>query len=822
MTNEEVQELYGKIVAVKDKYAAGIMTIEGVNSIGIRVFDQTIVVYAHDITPETLLLIPTELEGFGVECVGSDSNQSAVANSPDYNISLTYQRPIVPGRSLCRTYWGGGGTLGAFFWSNTLQRNVGHSNHHVLGYFNQTFKSQNSNNSVDFTVVPGGVPFDGIDFDDRMLDDPHLYFRWRRYHLESSFTPIMDRLWRTDYYAHADYGQPNGTVHIDSISPTSAKAGEIVLVKIHVGGNHRGDSDILFNGVKAKIKSWTYTHDPTQPVNPTTFADMFELIAVVEAYVPDIPAGVVQIIAHIEGETVEMPAKDGPGYDQACITGNVADWYPITNTSAPSLDSALVTFYPDVPLKLEYIYASAINGLGLGEGAYCNSDINLESPSRFTTFAGGFQVGRQYRNQGLYDGPFYEGMVLMKTGRTTGTTFGIVQDASYLTAYSVNDSNYKVTTNMIYTTDTLYFYANEFINPYTYEDPEFQDWITTPTLNFEGVGMPMGDSGDSGSAVFTATWEDYVAFCNKYGIIVRTRRADLPTDPPAGMLTSTFQYGNKALGTGGGQKAYQYMDYHGLSLARLPMEIAGTATKSTTTSSVSFSMYVPWGGAMNIISTSNMYVDIHVFNIIETSIELVPHIVPTDITQINFDMVGYLKELDTFAPISPDISIGLTINEAIVTPLQMSTNSTLNMPVSISLAINTGGAIQLSAISAISIPVIVGISINAVTVLELSANAPISIQTSVNLTVNEKGFIEISTSLPINIQTSINLTVNEYGFIEISANLPINIRTYVGLKILNRSQLIITHRSSKYIITEILDKYNFMEMINKYIVKEDD
>jgi len=978
MTSEEIQILHDRIVAVKNKYSSEILAIKGVNTVGVKVFEQTITVYVHDATPETLLLIPTELDGFPVECQGVGEPQPS--GLPWIDTAIQHHRPVISGRSVDTPLNSGSGTIGATLWSNRLQREVGISCHHVLTSYNQGFITQNSNNSVDFTVVTGGVPFAGVDFQDYFLNDTlnvspydanNYRHRWKRYYLANE----TGANW-TNYLYGADYGHPNGTVHINSISPTSAKVGDIVTLAIKVGGKRRGASDILFNGVKAKIKSWNYTWDANDPVNPIGVkpyytGDIFEFIALVEAYVPDIPQGPIQVIANIEGETVyNASSSDTGGYPTVNQIGNIADYYPFTGVD--DKDTAIMTYHPDVALKNEQIMQSAVSdsyGIQTALG-FINSvpyhgtgsnDVFQDGANDYSLNGlGNCFPNREYRTQGCYRGVVYEGMVVMKTGRSTGTTFGIVNDVSANQTYYMNSREYYSIDygggNPCVESNLMTCYENEFVYPYinpphdregsgTYEYPA--------TFNQDLYVAPVLQNGDSGSAFYTASWEDYVTWCNFYGVKVRSRRPDLPPDPPAGMLlfSCDIKYGFPHY-NGGGARYGPNLDYFGLAdVSKLPMEIVenwtrpvttwsqtltpdngivltsgtvstvGTATtinlndpinwftydgglnggnititggkgagqtrvivsytgafqlatispewtiipdttsaysvsgiistlnrtvtrtSNTSTMSVSFG----WSGEINaniisssnvdlsiilgpsnsfhanITSSSNVELEIIKLTVVDLStVQLVAHVVPTDITQINFDIVGYLREIDVFASITTNVSIGLIINEAIVTPLQISTNSVLNMPVSISLAINTGGAIQLSAISPIDISTIVGVSVNAVTVLELSANAPIGIQTSVNLTVNEKGFIEISTSLPINIQTSINLTVNECGFIEISTNLPINIHASVGLKILNHSQLIITHRSSKYIITEMLDKYNFVEMINKYIIKEDD
>ena len=277
MTNEEYQDLYDKIVEVKNKYLAQILAIEGVHGVGVNVFDQAIVVSVDNLTTEVMLQIPTDLDGYPVECKGDNPPahypppgpsetdptdpvpfdylpQQVVYPSKYRWFDANYTRPLTSGNSIGKMYWAGSGSTSAIVWSNRLQKHVAHTCRHVLGGGGETFYRQDTNNSVDFEVLPGGTPYTGPDFSDFET------LVWRR-------RPNAYLSMYKSYYPDTppeyqlDYGNPNGTSHINSIAPASGVAGAVITINTIGCGNRRGHSQVLFNGVPAKLKSWVSTYD---------------------------------------------------------------------------------------------------------------------------------------------------------------------------------------------------------------------------------------------------------------------------------------------------------------------------------------------------------------------------------------------------------------------------------------------------------------------------------------------------------------------------------------------------------------------------------
>jgi len=716
MTNQEYQELYDKIVEVKNKYVDHILEIDGVHGVGVDVFGQAIVVSVDRLTMEGLLQIPTELDGYPVECKGDNpptpypppgpSEADPMADPAPFDnlpqqvvypkaykwFDENYIRPLTSGNSIGKMYWAGSGTLSAIFWSNRLQKHVAHTCRHVLGGRGETFYRQDTNNSLDFNILPGGTPYTGPDFSDFET------LVWRR-------RPNAYLSMYKSYYPDTppeyqlDYGNPNGTSHINSIAPASGMAGAVITINTIGCGNRRGHSQVLFNGVPAKLKSWVSTYDYL------TFSDW---LTTIEAYVPDIPYGSIQVKLNVEGETVLGPSM---------------------NDGSDIIRDAIGQVEAIIPWQTDMQSDSTL--INLDEGLTLKSEIPMKpAPDKFTsgkmsvnalTALGGVFPGRQYRMQGIYRGPYYEGMCVMKTGRTTGTTFGIVRMPSYDWQVSYSDVGWRALPNAV-VRDTIECYAPRFINNEQPSDPEIEDshpnWsadqITVPGYGNFNLITEFSAAGDSGSGVYTADYADYVAYCEQYGLYIEPRRPDLLPDPPAGLLMATLTFGNSWTGNGGGDKAYKYVDYHDLDINRLPMEIAGEKAMSTS-SQVTAIIEVEWSASPHLKSVST----IEVTTLLGTIINLVPiglvsSTALIDHDSINFTARWYLREIGTNAPLNLGASPGLSVGLVPAVPVGLGAYGPTH-----------------------PIPVLVGMMVVLVPVIQLGSIAgPINVSADVTLTVD--------------------------------------------------------------------------------------
>ena len=602
MTNEEYQVLYDSIVAVKDKYSAQILAIQGVHSVSVDVFNRKIIVHSDETTPD--VRIPLELDSYLVECVYNNKPQLHLTD-PDPNnnynkpvwFALESDVPLRPGRSISRSYMAGSETLGGIWWSNKLQKHVGHTCRH--GIQGETFQTQNTNNSLSFEVLSGGVPYAGVEYTDENI------INWRKVPSKYMYYLRGTQVYPASWYI--PYGEPNGTASLEFISALSGKAGDIVTINAERCGNRLGRTKILFNGVQAKVKSWTSTYYP----DPAVFGGWK---AVAEVYVPDMPPGPVQVLFEVEGEVIYGPAYgDGGNRDNRtglpfAEVGNALDHIPLTSVNNYS-DSTIFDLI--VPMRREYETRPALD--------FSDQSINcINSVANLGTFC----PNRQHHAQGIYRGPYFDGMIVMKTGRTTGTTFAMVQYPSTSAHCEYENSDQQLYLPSPWElVDCIWTYPPTFIESYpprliddgnggTYEwyDPTKASWSANGTVingEFKNFQAPFSLPGDSGSAIYTADYADYVAYCNKYGLVVHARPVDLPPDPPAGMLMATNTFGDTNYS--GGDKAYYYVDYYDLDLPHLPFLVQEQATAVSTTS-LSFG----WSGEINasIVSSSSISLSI--------------------------------------------------------------------------------------------------------------------------------------------------------------------------------------------------------------------
>ncbi|TGE31338.1 hypothetical protein [Desulfosporosinus sp. Sb-LF] len=593
--------------------------------------------------------------------------------------------------------------MSGIFWSERLQQHVGHSNHHVLAAFNQVFTRQDTNNSVTFTVQAGGTPYKGAYFSDYWTAD------WKR---------------QSDYYywlkdANGNYvsvyGSPNGKSHINSVAPTTGKAGDLITINAQVVGSRKGLSKVLFNDVEAKVKSWDVTYD---------FDGITDYYSTIVVWVPDLPPGDVQIKINVEGEPVHAPGVIDGADTLIHQVGNMEEFIPIEPTMYN--DSALFTFHPSVPIKAEYTMQPALNDAELAY--YANSPQAL----------GGYCPNRQYRMQDIYRGPIFKGMVVMKTGRTTGTTYGIVNQPSYNwnIHYSASDNELGPFSSTVM--DTFMTYPMVFTDQYVSDDPEvpfqYSNW-STRQINGMNLKMNFTDEGDSGSGVFTASYDDYVAFCNKYGLEIIVRDPDTPPDPPPGLLIATGSFGQLNDGAGGGDKAYRYVDYYGLSLSKLPMEIGGESAAGR--SQMTVDIKPEWYALPNIKSKSNVGLElalVHVINLQPTPLEL--HAAPLDHNSINFALTDYLIEVEVHASLAQGASVGLSVVAEPAVPVELRTQAAMTiLPASVGLTLNNVYTVELGSIQGpITVPTSVGLAVNSyvsftpISIADTTSNVALSIQ----------------------------------------------------------------------------------------------
>lgn len=533
--------------AVKDKYKEVLFNIQGVHAVGLSVWDEEIIVHYEQPCGE----IPKQLDGYTIKTI----------EEPRFNLTVA-ERPIPGGYSGSHQHVLGG-TLGSWWRSSKFNRIVGLSNAHVVAVTELAFprKKVQNDGTTPFSVLDGGDPL---------------------------FTPVLADKGLSEEYKHVR----TRDAYISSISPSSARIGDVVTITGQLGCRW-GYSKVFVNGEEAPVKSWTMTGTEVDGTlyNGDPLTHWIDTETTIEFYVPSgVSLGTATIEVDVEGDPIISPARSDGGLYPQHVAGELGFYLPLTeyqNATTPGkgdmgyifpTDDSLV--YPGVKMRP----ASNTN--------YLNSEGNVF-----------YKEGEEYFPRGIYTDPIYQGMAVIKTGRTTGTTISLVSETN-------------ITVNVMYSVGTRYV-ENCF--------------AVYSLLNTEGTLLYL-DGGDSGSSSFTCPKDLFERFYAYYGKSIPSNV--IYHNEPFLFLGNVFASGN----------ARGYSDTYtawateiGDTLAPVTLIVRGEAT-----------VYSETDGQLGVASTIYSNASSHSttsakLNRInpQEDVHLVPYSVPTDFNVIDFTLTVY-------------------------------------------------------------------------------------------------------------------------------------------------------------------------------------
>lgn len=294
-SEEKKQEYHTKVKglkATKKKYLKQLAKINGVVGVGLRVYEEKIVVYCEEVTDDLLQSVPKTLDGY--EVLVLDQGGALEPTSVIYD--RAFRRPVGGGTSVGHPLVTVG-TLGSWWYSNTLGKPVGISNNHVLASQNQAKGRRVVTSTINCTYVVGG---------------------------NENFVPVLaDKKLST--FQHDIQQRPST---INSIAPTSFQAGQEVTIKGDSLGFRWGYSKVYFNGIEAPVKSWTATGSGAYDLSNNYNYSWVD--STIVAYVPKgLTVGSVTISVEVEGDPILSPGKADDGTLATNAIGMVETYIPL-------------------------------------------------------------------------------------------------------------------------------------------------------------------------------------------------------------------------------------------------------------------------------------------------------------------------------------------------------------------------------------------------------------------------------------------------------------------------------------------------------------
>jgi hypothetical protein len=400
--NENLALLQG----IKKKYADEILGINGVHGIGLRVNEKRIVVYAHEITPETALQIPFELDGIEVDIV---SGNQLTPSYIDGDILLPKPTGTYAGGDKITQfynwsgngYYSGAGTIGSYWWSKKLKKPVILSNAHVL-----TNQAGNPG-----SYPPTKKPEDSLPCPIQIVE-------------QSNGTVINDV---ASYYNSKTYQPQRANLPlITSITPSANIA---VGDCFSIVGDHFGyqPGSVTINGERVYIIKWTMTRIDVKLINK-------------------IPIGSYDLIVHAKGDDVWLADYTFPlnpnittDRDKMFKLASFVDANTLFTNNTDANGYIFPELGSDVAIA-EVLEPKYIKNYIEQHGAYASDHPNYNY----------YATGRQKQITGICLEP-RENIPVTMTGITTGTTYSIIQDAHADLVDIYNDThNLRFTDCVIY------------------------------------------------------------------------------------------------------------------------------------------------------------------------------------------------------------------------------------------------------------------------------------------------------------------------------------------------------------------------------------
>lgn len=491
---------YHKLKTIKGKYSQELLKLDGVKAVGIRVLEGVIVVYMDEENPDTLTKIPYELEGIPVEVRSGSLNVAKALDGSNESVhpNTTQNRPLMIGTSIGAPTTSVG-TIGAYVWSRKLNKAVLMSNNHIFagssgqGWVEGEYALLNEEevistrprmftNEIGFTLLDGGI----------YPSSPTLASDYGRYYSRDTHTPV-----------------------IDTITPTSAKVGDIITITGKHLGTRKGRTKVFIGGKEAQIKSWTITHQVSEEKGYNSYNygsetnqlnHIYELELSIEAYVPvGATSGVVTI--EVEGTPIMSPGRYDSRYRNSPYNtdGLMREW--MENQQAAELVDYLPKALNDTNLPPAYgdnalaIPTTTVNDTIYLHGSEYEGDRPHLDPYH--------EDGRLIVPKGVLT-EFVENLVVMKTGRTTGTRMAPIYDPSIDFAQG-NSKGLSLMQDQILTRLCVIDYN---LAP---DEPAL--FIYDPDYGYTGQKrdyVSFIEGGDSGSGVYLASIDDWNAYATRF------------------------------------------------------------------------------------------------------------------------------------------------------------------------------------------------------------------------------------------------------------------------------------------------------------------